>query len=89
MGPTRSSVQNQETATDDRGLARFRVKSVQTGAYHICVSDVSKPGYVYDADQNLETCEDLIVPENPGAASHWPALARSRQGRLALAAFWC
>jgi hypothetical protein len=52
----------QEAPTSFRGIARYRVKSTQTGLYGFCVTDVVKAGYVYDPDQNGETCDELVVP---------------------------
>ncbi len=52
----------QEAVTNSRGIARYRVKSIRTGLYGFCVTDVVKAGYVYDPSQNGETCDELSVP---------------------------
>jgi hypothetical protein len=44
------------------GVAWFAVGSVQSGTYEICVTDAYVSGYLYDSDQNLETCDSLLVP---------------------------
>jgi carboxypeptidase D len=56
------SHQNQQALTNANGLAAFRVKTTQIGAFQVCVTDVTKSGYVYDPAQNHETCHSLIVP---------------------------
>lgn len=56
------SQQDQQAMSNLKGLAKFRVKSTLTGVYDFCVTDVSKAGYVYDPDQNGETCDSLPVP---------------------------
>ncbi len=56
------SQESQQALTNVRGLARYRVKSMQSGVYQICVTDVTKDGYVYDPTQNEETCDTLTVP---------------------------
>jgi hypothetical protein len=35
---------------------------VQTGTFELCVSDVQKEGYLYDPEQNLQTCATVQVP---------------------------
>ena len=52
----------QEALTSVRGLARYRVKSAQSGTFEICVTDVVKAGYVYDPSQNSQTCDTIDVP---------------------------
>ena len=32
------------------------------GTYELCVTDVTAEGYVYDPDQNLETCDTITLP---------------------------
>ncbi len=56
------STDAQEALTNQRGLTRFRTKSLQSGLYGFCVTDVLKVGYVYDPSQNGETCDELNVP---------------------------
>jgi hypothetical protein len=56
------STEAQQVPTNVRGIARYRIKSLQTGVYEFCVTDVEKAGYVYDPDQNGETCDQLSVP---------------------------
>ena len=57
-----SSTETQQMVTNSRGLARFRVKSRDTGAFEMCVTDVALDGYVYDPGQNGETCDTLTIP---------------------------
>ncbi len=52
----------QEALTNVRGLARYRLRSTQTGTFEICVTGVVKAGYVYDPSQNSETCDTIDVP---------------------------
>ena len=56
------SQQSDQNATNSRGLAKYRVKSTLAGSYEICVTNVTKDGYVYDPSQNGETCGSLMVP---------------------------
>jgi len=52
----------QKKLTNARGLAPFQVGSMQTGEYELCVTNVEKPGYAYDEESNVETCDTLMVP---------------------------
>jgi hypothetical protein len=52
----------QQVLTTLQGLARFRIKSTQTGNHEMCVTDVTKAGYTYDPDQNNETCKTIQIP---------------------------
>ncbi len=56
------SQQSQQAVTNVRGLARYRVRTTLTGIFEICVTDVTKEGYLYDPSQNRETCDSLAVP---------------------------
>jgi GTP-binding protein HflX len=56
------SLQSQQALTNTSGVAKFNVRSPLTGIYKICVTDVVKSGWVYDPDQNVETCDTLAVP---------------------------
>lgn len=58
----------EETAvTNEMGVAEFRVWAGR-GVYQICVEDVAKEGWVYDAELNDETCDvlEVTVPFSPG-----------------------
>jgi len=48
--------------TDLGGLASFRTRLTQTGRYEVTISGISKDGWSYDPDANLETSDFLIVP---------------------------
>jgi hypothetical protein len=52
----------QSAATNTSGVANFRVTTRQRGLYEICVTNVTKAGYVYDPSQNVETCDVITVP---------------------------
>jgi hypothetical protein len=56
------STDTQQVVTNSRGLARFRVKTLQVGEFEMCVTDVALDGYTYDPSQNGETCDTLTVP---------------------------
>jgi len=56
------STQDQQAVTGANGVAQLRTKSMLTGAYQLCVTDITKPGWLYDPDQNGETCDSLAVP---------------------------
>jgi subtilisin family serine protease len=53
---------DQQAVTSLGGVAQFRLKSTQAGVFGLCVTDVTKPGWIYDPDQNGETCDSLTVP---------------------------
>lgn len=52
----------QTAVTNLRGVAKFKVKSPQTGTYTITVLDVQATGYAYNPAENFETSEHLQVP---------------------------
>ncbi|MDH4209120.1 MAG: hypothetical protein OEV76_09620, partial [Anaerolineae bacterium] len=52
----------QTRMTAASGWSLFLMPAPLTGEYELCVTDVSKTGYVYDSDQNVETCETIVVP---------------------------
>jgi hypothetical protein len=56
------SVRQQAAASDTAGRAIFRIRSLQTGRYQICITDVARDGWQYDPWLNRETFESLIVP---------------------------
>jgi M6 family metalloprotease-like protein len=56
------TLKSQQFLTNSRGWARFTLGSRQTGSYEVCVSDVTKSGWMYDPDQNVQTCEMLVLP---------------------------
>ena len=51
----------QAQPTYRRGLAWFGILSIRPGTYQLCVTNVTKEGYVYDPDQNWETCDTITV----------------------------
>jgi hypothetical protein len=52
----------QETAfTAFQGIAQFTVWAGR-GVYKLCLIDVTKEGWLYDPDRDLETCPTLSVP---------------------------
>jgi hypothetical protein len=51
-----------EGFTSMRGQLMLSIRSPQTGAYHVCVTDVQKAGNVYDSGRNKETCDTIMVP---------------------------
>jgi len=54
--------QSQQGVTNANGLAAFRLKTMQTGEFQICVINVTKAGYVYDPNQNHVTCRMVTIP---------------------------
>lgn len=44
------------------GLAAFKVPTMQTGTWQLCVTDVVLAGWVYDPVSNLETCDTVTIP---------------------------
>ena len=46
--------------TDFQGIATFETWA-GGGAYALCVTDLTKTGWVYDPDLNIETCGGLLV----------------------------
>jgi len=52
---------NQQQVTGATGVASFSISS-KAGTYQICVTDVTKAGWIYDPSQNVKTCETLTVP---------------------------
>lgn len=52
----------QQTLTNVTGLAAFKVPTMQTGIWHLCVTDVVLAGWVYDPAANGETCDTVTIP---------------------------
>ena len=52
---------NRQQVTGATGVASFDISS-KAGTYQICVTDVTKAGWIYDPSQNVKTCETLTVP---------------------------
>jgi hypothetical protein len=52
----------QQALTNAQGVARYRLRSRDTGTFGFCVTDVTKDGYLYDPSQNGETCDTLTIP---------------------------
>ena len=53
---------DQQATSNARGVVSFRVIGTLAGTYQFCVTDVLKPGWVYDPEQNRETCDTLTIP---------------------------
>lgn len=47
--------------TGFQGIAEFTLWAGR-GAYQLCVLDVVKDGWLYDASLNVETCSTIVVP---------------------------
>lgn len=56
------TTEEQQALTNPQGVVRFRVRSRDTGAFELCVTDVTAAGYLYDPSQNGETCDTLTLP---------------------------
>ena len=52
----------QSKPTNSNGMAVTPMWGFWPGTYQLCVTDVTAEGYVYDPDQNLETCETIALP---------------------------
>jgi hypothetical protein len=48
--------------TDVNGKTRVSVLTSLRGTFTFCVTDVTKTDYTYDATQNVETCDSIVVP---------------------------
>lgn len=48
--------------TNAQGRASFRGASGVGGMWQVCVTGITKAGYVYDPDQNQEACDALVYP---------------------------
>jgi hypothetical protein len=53
---------SQQAVTDFQGKARFEFRSAVRGAYQVCVTNVTKTGWVYDPMLNHQTCATVNVP---------------------------
>jgi hypothetical protein len=51
-----------QRSTRPSGWASFGLSTSQPGTYQFCVVDVGKDRYIYDPDQNWQTCQDIEVP---------------------------
>jgi len=51
-----------QAVTNNSGMARPTLKSALHGAFTFCVTNVTATGYTYDATQNTETCDSVVVP---------------------------
>jgi hypothetical protein len=56
------STLDQLVESSKKGMAAFKITGAQDGEYGFCVTDVTKEGWVYDAEQNVETCDTISVP---------------------------
>ena len=48
--------------TSDLGTVSFELKAKESGPYELCVFTVSKEGWEYHPDLNVETCDTFTVP---------------------------
>ena len=48
--------------TSDQGAASFRFRAWESGLYELCVFTVTKDGWEYDPELNVETCDTFTVP---------------------------
>ena len=53
--------QSQQAVTDFQGKARFQFRSAAAGAYQVCVTNVTKIGWVYNSRLNHQTCASVNV----------------------------
>jgi hypothetical protein len=51
-----------QAVTNKRGIARPALKSAFHGTFTFCVTDITATGYTYDATQNSESCDSVVVP---------------------------
>jgi hypothetical protein len=51
-----------QAVTNKRGMGRPALKSALHGSFTFCVTNITASGYTYDATQNSETCDSVVVP---------------------------
>ena len=51
-----------QAVTNNQGTARPTLKSPLHGTFSFCVTNITATGYSYDATQNIETCDSVVVP---------------------------
>jgi hypothetical protein len=51
-----------QALTNVKGIVTFQLKGRVTGTFGLCVTDVTKAGWVYNPNQNRETCDSVTVP---------------------------
>ena len=51
-----------QAITNSRGMARPMLKSTLHGTFTFCVTNIAATGYTYDATQNTESCDSIVVP---------------------------
>lgn len=62
--PDGSTVTDSRVTKDPQGFAAFKLNCMQTGTYELCVTDVTKASYAYDARFNVTTCETIeVIPQ--------------------------
>ena len=52
---------DQQVQSSSKGAVSLKVSNTQKGTYKLCVTDVSKTGWVYDPTENVETCDALTI----------------------------
>jgi hypothetical protein len=55
-------VRHKSALSKSQGVAQFVMGARTGGTWEACVEDVVHAGYVYDPDQNVETCDSLVYP---------------------------
>ena len=66
------NTKTEQVLTDVRGIAIFSVWE-GWGDYKICVTNVTKDGYLYDAGLDRESCPEFIMPwASPPSSSGTP-----------------
>jgi hypothetical protein len=52
----------QQVTSSAQGRAAFRINTMLTGLFRLCVTGVTKSGWLYDASRNVETCDSVTIP---------------------------
>jgi len=52
-----------KATTGSTGRAVLEARSDVGGLWQVCVTDIVKPGWVYDSSQNVETCDSIELPQ--------------------------
>jgi hypothetical protein len=56
-----NKAKNATAITNGSGVAPFTIQA-GAGTYQLCVTNVTKAGWVYDSGLNVETCDSRAVP---------------------------
>jgi hypothetical protein len=60
--PDRSTKTTMAGSTNSDGQVSISVSSTLSGRYRMCVTNVSRTGYIYDPTRNLIKCCSIVVP---------------------------